>query len=147
MADELRREIVLACSPERAFRAFTEHVDLWWPRSHRKSREHAMRFTSDTLVQTDANGSEWTMGQVLAWDPPRRLALHWFAGAINDPTNVDISFAAEGHGTRIVIVHRPLTPETIALWPKRVATFIGGWDAVLDALKQHLAHIEGAENG
>ena len=144
MADELRREIALACSPERAFRAFTEHVDLWWPRSHRKSREHAMRFTRDALIQTATDGGEWTMGRVAAWDPPHRLALDWFAGAVNDPTNVEVSFAADDGGTRVVIVHRPLTPETTELWPKRVAIFIDGWEAVLRELKQH---IEGDVNG
>ena len=144
MAEELRREIALACSPDRAFRAFTEHVDLWWPRTHRKSREHAMRFTRDALVQTAADGSEWTMGRVLAWDPPHRLALDWFAGAVTDPTKVEIGFTAEGDGTLVTIVHRPLTPETSALWPKRVAIFIDGWEAVLGGLKQH---IEGGENG
>lgn len=144
MAEELRREIALSCSPEHAFRAFTEHIDLWWPRTHRKSRAHAMRFSGDALIQTAADGSEWTMGRVLAWEPPYRLALDWFAGAVTDPTNVDISFASEDGGTRITIVHRPLTPEAIKHWPNRVGTFIGGWEAVLGELKQH---IEGAENG
>lgn len=144
MAEALRREIVLACAPERAFRAVTEHVDLWWPRSHRKSRDHAMRFTPEALIQIAADGSEWTMGRVLAWEPPHRLALDWFAGAVTDPTNVEISFAAEDSGTRVTIVHRPLTPETVELWPRRVATFIGGWEAVLGGLKQH---IEGEADG
>jgi uncharacterized protein YndB with AHSA1/START domain len=144
MADEVRREIVLACSPERAFRAFTDHVDLWWPRTHRKSREHEMRFTREALIQRDVDGSDWTMGRVLAWDPPRRLELDWFAGAVNDPTHVDIAFVAEGGDTRVVIVHRPLTPETLELWPRRVAIFVGGWEAVLGGLKQH---IEGGTNG
>jgi uncharacterized protein YndB with AHSA1/START domain len=144
MAEELRREITLACSPERAFRAFTEHVDLWWPRSHRKSREHAMRFTRKALIQIAVDGSEWTMGSVLAWDPPHRLALDWFAGAVNDPTNVEISFAAEGSGTRVTIVHRPLTPETVEFWPKRVGIFSSSWEVVLDGLNQH---IEGGTDG
>lgn len=144
MADELRREIALACSPERAFRAFTDHVDLWWPRAHRKSRDHAIRFTRDALIQTAADGSEWTMGRILAWEPPHRIALDWFAGAVTDSTNVQISFAAAGDGTNVTIIHRPLTPETIELWPKRVETFVGGWEAVLGGLKDH---IEGESNG
>jgi uncharacterized protein YndB with AHSA1/START domain len=143
MTEVLRREMVLNCAPERAFNAFTTHVDLWWPRTHRKSRDHAMRFTPDALIQTAPDGTNWTMGRVLAYDPPARLALDWFAGAVTDPTNVEITFAPEGGGTRVVIVHRPLTPETIALWPSRVATFIGGWEAVLAALSEHIGEPNG----
>lgn len=143
MVEILRREIVLACPPERAFRAFTAHVDLWWPRGHRKSRDHAMRFTAEALVQTGADGSEWTMAKVRAFQPPHRLELDWFAGAASDPTHVDIRFAADGDGTRITIVHQPLTAETIALWPARVALFTGGWDAVLHALGQHIGGSDG----
>jgi uncharacterized protein YndB with AHSA1/START domain len=144
MAEMLRREIALACSPERAFRAFTEHVDLWWPRTHRKSRDHAMRFTPEALIQIAVDGTEWTMGRVLAFEPPGRLALDWFAGAATDPTHVEITFAAEAAGTRVTIIHRPLTAETIELWPKRVAIFVNGWEAVLGGLKQH---VEGGQDG
>lgn len=144
MTDVLRREIVLACSPERAFRAFTEHVDLWWPRGHRKSPGHVMRFTPDALIQTAADGSEWTMGRVIAFEASARLELDWFAGSQNDPTHVEVTFSADGSGTRVIVVHRPLTAETIGLWPRRVPMFSGGWDAVLGDLKQH---IEGGSNG
>ena len=54
MSEVLTREIALACPPERAFRAFTEHVDLWWPRSHRREAAARMAFVpgeSGRLVQ------------------------------------------------------------------------------------------------
>lgn len=143
MTEVLRKEIMLACPPERAFKAFVEHVDLWWPRGHRKSREHAMRFTPESLIQIAPDGSEWTMGRVLASEPPRRLALDWFAGAVTDPTQVEITFTPDNSGTRVVIVHLAETPKTIELWPKRVALFVGGWEAVLNALNQHI----GGHNG
>ena len=43
-----------------------------------------MRFTSDALIQTAADGSEWTMATVRAFEPPHRLELDWFAGAVTD---------------------------------------------------------------
>lgn len=135
MTEVLRREILLSSPPEKAFRAFTDHVDLWWPRSHRKSRDHTMRFTSEGLIQIAPDGSEWIMGRVLTLEPPSRFVFEWFAGAVNDPTNVEVTFTPEGAGTHVLIVHRALTPETMELWPKRVAIFIGGWEAVLPALK------------
>jgi uncharacterized protein YndB with AHSA1/START domain len=135
MTEVLQREILLNRSPEKAFRAFTDHVDLWWPRSHRRSREHTICLTAEGLIQVAPDGSEWIMGRVLAIEPPSRLAFEWFAGALNDPTNVEVTFTPEGAGTRVLIVHRALTPETMELWPKRVASFISGWEAVLAALK------------
>jgi uncharacterized protein YndB with AHSA1/START domain len=143
MTEVLRREMTLKCPPERAFRAFTEHVDLWWPRTHRRSREHAMRFTSDALIQTAPDGGDWTMGKVLAFEPPARLLLDWFAGAVIDPTRVEVTFAPEGDGTRVIIVHEALTAETIELWPKRVTIFVGGWEAALGALNEHIGGTNG----
>ncbi len=43
---------------------------------------------------------------MLAWEPPRRLAYLWHLRQDKrDATRVEISFAAEGAGTRVSIVH------------------------------------------
>ena len=44
----------------------------------------------------------------------------------------------------MTIIHQPLTAETIELWPKRVAIFVDGWEAVLNALNHH---IDGGDHG
>ena len=144
MAEILRREIVLACPPPQAFRAFTEHVDLWWPRGHRKGQGGRLRFTVNALVHTAPDGAEWTMAEVKTFEPPNRLELEWFPGSPTAPTHVAIAFEATGGGTMVTIVHQPLTPAATNIWPQRVGTFAGGWDAVLSALNDH---IKGDHNG
>ena len=88
MADLLRREITLACPPAHAFQTFTDHVDLWWPRAHRKSSGGLLRFTAEALVDIAADGTAWTMATVRAFEPPRRLELDWFPGSPLAPTRV-----------------------------------------------------------
>jgi uncharacterized protein YndB with AHSA1/START domain len=135
MTEVLVRTITLACSVEHAFTVFTDGIDMWWPRGHRRTRDAALTLTADALVERAPDGTEWTMGRITAIDPPRHLVLDWFPGSPAAPTNVDIKFAAKGKGTEITVVHRALTAAADLVWPQRVATFTQGWDAVLPALK------------
>ena len=44
---------------------------------------------------------------MLAWEPPRRLAYLWHIyGPREDATEVEVTFAPEGHDTAVTIVHR-----------------------------------------
>ncbi len=135
MADILTRQIALDCDVAHAFDVFTDRIDLWWPRRHRRTPEAALRLTPEALVETAPDGSRWTMARVTAFEPPARLALDWFPGSPAAPTSVDIRFAAAGDGTMVTVTHRALTPEAAEIWPKRVSTFTTGWDTVLPALK------------
>ena len=137
--EALERTIGLACSPERAFQVFVDHVDLWWPRGHRRVRDGALRFDGERLVDRAPDGSEWTMASVVERVAPSHLKLDWFPGSPKAPTSVEIGFLPEGAGTRVTIVHRPLSAEASAIWEERVATFAGGWDAVLPALAAFVA--------
>ena len=52
-------------------------------------------------------GEEHDWGRVLAWEPPHRLAYSWHLRQDRaDATEVEITFAAAGEGTAVVIVHR-----------------------------------------
>lgn len=137
MADELVRTIHLDCSVEHAFAVFTEMVDLWWPRGHRKYRDGTLRLEpadNGALIDRATDGTEWIMGRVVAIDPPRRLTLDWYPGSAAAPTSVEISFAHAAGGSTITVIHRPL-PDSQTIWPVRAATFAAGWDAVLPAVK------------
>lgn len=135
MTDILTRTIALACPVDHAFAVFTDKVDLWWPRGHRRSSDASLSFRSDALVERAPDGSEWVMGHVTAMEPPTRLALDWFPGSPAAPTSVDIRFATTDDGTMITVTHTALSPLAAEVWPKRVVTFTRGWDAVLPALK------------
>ena len=51
-------------------------------------------------------GEEHDWGEILEWDPPRRLAYRWHLRQDReDATRVEISFAPAGEGTAVTIVH------------------------------------------
>ena len=51
-------------------------------------------------------GEEHDWGEVLEWDPPRRLAYRWHLRQDReDATRVEISFAPAAEGTAVTIVH------------------------------------------
>ena len=135
MDEILVRSIDLRCSVEHAFAVFTDQIDLWWPRGHRRNRDAALTLTDDALIEHAADGSVWIMAGITRKEPPHLLALDWFPGSAASPTSVEVRFAAEGEGTRITVTHRALTAETQAIWPERVSRFMAGWDAVLPAVK------------
>ncbi len=134
MNDLLRREMRLACAPADAFRAFVEHVDLWWPPGHRRTPAARLAFSGGRLVETAPDGTQWTMAEIVERDEPGHLRLAWYPGSPAAPTDVVISFDATADGTAITIVHRALTPAANEIWPVRVTKFANGWDAVLPAL-------------
>ena len=135
MDEVLVRTIALACPVEHAFDVFTDKIDLWWPRGHRRNRDASLTLTGEALIERAPDGSTWTMGEVTAKEPPYLLALDWFPGSASGPTSVEVRFAAEGENTRITVTHRAITLETKSLWPQRVVRFSDGWDSVLPALK------------
>jgi uncharacterized protein YndB with AHSA1/START domain len=84
------------------------------------------------LYETDDQGAEHDWGVLTAWEAPRRVAFTWHPG-YDDPmrhTNVEVTFSADGAGTRVDLVHTD--------WEKlgdRAAESIkgydSGWDLVL----------------
>jgi uncharacterized protein YndB with AHSA1/START domain len=137
VGEELVRTIDLDCGVEHAFAVFTEMIDLWWPRGHRKHRDGTLRLearTDGALIDEAADGEEWTMGRVVAIEPPHRLAFDWYPGSPVAPTAVEISFTPTASGSRVTVAHHSL-PDSRTAWPARVATFASGWETVLPALK------------
>ena len=138
----VKKTLVVAASPQKAFDVFTAGFDRWWPRSH-SIGESPLR----TAVLEGRNGGRWygllengaeaEWGDVLAWDPPNRLLLAWRIGADwkYDPallTEVEVVFTPEGEGTRVNFEHR-LLENMGAEGEGARATFDseGGWTGLL----------------
>ena len=138
MTEILRREILLACTPKKAFRVFVEQVDLWWPPGHRRNRDARLSFEGDLLIERSATGNAWTMARITERTAPDRLRLDWYPGSATAPTDVEISFSGAPNGTLITIVHRALSAEAQAVWPLRIETFAKNWDLLLPAFQQFI---------
>jgi uncharacterized protein YndB with AHSA1/START domain len=87
--DVVRKELTINASQRRAFQAFTEQMDLWWPRMHGQWCE----------VGTDGTPCDW--GKVLFWNPPHKLVLAWqitaeFQYDPNFLTEIEVNFIEKG---------------------------------------------------
>ena len=109
--EPLRIEFTVACSPERAFEVWTGEISRWWPKGHSVSGDPGLTVTLEPgvggrIFERTPEGAEHDWGEVLEWDPPRRLVYLWhlrFDRA--DATEVEITFSGESDETAVTIVH------------------------------------------
>ncbi len=116
---EVRHEVVVPGTPERAFAAFTERMGDIKPKEHNLlgspivTTEFEPR-VGGHIIDRAEDGSECRWARVLAFDPPDRLVFSWDIGPTwqleTDPANaseVEIRFTADGPDrTRVELVHR-----------------------------------------
>jgi uncharacterized protein YndB with AHSA1/START domain len=116
-----RTSIMVEVPIDRAFTVFTEGFDSWWPRGHHIGTAEMAEARLEPGVggrwhERGVDGSECEWGRVLAWDPPRHVAMSWHLdGAFRydpDPdkaSRVDVRFIAESAGlTRVELEHSGL---------------------------------------
>jgi len=140
---EVRREITVNASPERAFAFFTERFDAWWPRSHHIGEADMLQAVIEPRrggrwYERGADGSECDWGEVLAWDPPHRLLLSWQLDGefAYDPdtaraTEVEVTFTPAGGGTRVELDHRGFERAAMGDALRRGVSAEGGWGGLL----------------
>jgi uncharacterized protein YndB with AHSA1/START domain len=113
------KEITVKASQARTFRAFTEQMGQWWPKSHHIGQAEM----KDVILEPKEGGrwyevgvddSECDWGKVLSWKPQFRVVLAWQLNAEwkYDPsliTEVEINFVEQGPQlTRFTLEHRNL---------------------------------------
>jgi uncharacterized protein YndB with AHSA1/START domain len=109
--EPLELSFTVACSPEHAFAVWATRTSLWWPSDHTVSGEEGLVVTIEPhpggrIYERTRDGVEHDWGEVLAFQPPHRLAYLWhIAGDRSDATEVEITFTGEGDGTTVRIVH------------------------------------------
>jgi len=142
--EPVKKQILVAASPEHAFRVFTEGIDRWWPRKHHIGKSPLKRAVLEARAggrwySICEDGSECDVGKVLTWDPPHRLVLSWqiTANWQFDPsfsTEVEVTFRPEGpQTTRVELEHRDLHRYGVAAESLRKQIDAdGGWRFILE---------------
>ena len=129
--EAIRKTVLVDFTPEEAFDLFTTRIASWWPvRTHSYGGDDVTSVVLEPraggrLYEVTADG-EQDWGTVLAWEPPTRLLLDWQIGDARG-TEVEVTFAPEGPGARVVLEHRGFGASD----PRD--RYAGGWDVVLGA--------------
>jgi uncharacterized protein YndB with AHSA1/START domain len=114
----VRRSITIAAPPQHVFDVFVNRLDLWWPRTHHIGKTSAFQAKLEPKLggrwyEVGDDGTECDWGQVLVWEPPRRLVLTWDINAQwqHDPSianEVEVLFQQQGTATRVELEHRKI---------------------------------------
>lgn len=118
MIEPLRLSFEVACSPDHAFRTWTERATAWWPPQHTVSHEPGTEIVFEPrpggrIYERTPDGREIEWGEIADWEPPHRLSYRWHIAT--DPANA----------TEVEIVFRKLADATT-----RVEIEHGGWDSL-----------------
>jgi uncharacterized protein YndB with AHSA1/START domain len=130
----IRKSIKVNRSPEASFRVFCEEIGRWWP----KGPSFCGKELADMIIEGHiggrfyeryADGTEYQIGEVTAYQPPSLLAFTWRAPSWDVRTQVEVRFTAEAGGTRVELDHSG--------WDQDVKTraahksYANGWDMIL----------------
>ena len=137
--EAVRKSVLVDADPETAFRVFTEQIQSWWPLEKYGifgDDAESLAFRDEQIVEGAKDGREAVWGKVLAWEPPTRVHMTWRPGfdADTPDTEVEVTFTAEGDGTRVELVHTGW--EKLEDGAKSRAGYDGGWDGVLEAYRK-----------
>ncbi len=111
MPDILLKENI-PLPPEKAFDTFVADMDVWWPRqgvfpysfAPKTTFPRHIRFEAQLggrYFETFADGSEYTIGHITAWDPPASLEYTWRDPTWSGVTLIRVSFIAETGRTAV----------------------------------------------
>jgi uncharacterized protein YndB with AHSA1/START domain len=129
-------EFTVAGPPQHAFDVWTQRTERWWPSAHTMSRDPEVAVAFEPRVggrvfERTPDGTEHAWGEVVAWEPPDRLAYTWhIATERSNATDVEITFTRAGDATHVRVRHTGWD-RLGAFGDEWRATNRLGWDGVL----------------
>ena len=148
MIEPLHISFEVSCPVAHAFDVWTSKIARWWPADHSVSGENGLMVVLEgrpggRIFERTSAGIEHDWGEVIVWEPPRRLAYLWHLRQDRaDATEVEIRFVDQGDATtRVEIEHRGWE-RLGARGPVLRDANQGGWSTVLDAYRRQTARGE-----
>jgi len=132
----IRKSIRVDRSPEISFKVFCQEIGQWWPITQglsfggERTRDLVMEGrVGGRFYELYADGTEFDIGRVTAYQPPAIVAFTWRAPSWDGATQVEVRFIAEGTGTRVELEHSGW--EQGAKIRDAWKSYDGGWDLML----------------
>ena len=133
--------IEVASTVEHAFATFTSEVAQWWPsKSHSVGEERVATVVLEThlggrFFEEWDDGTRVPWGEVLAWEPPRRVVVSWHPGMdVAESTEVEVTFTPAPAGTVVQLTHRHWEKRGPLAAEKR-AQYESGWPVSLQRFR------------
>lgn len=135
--EPVRQSVEVPLAPGEAFELFTAGIAEWWPYKTHFSRGPVDSLIFETrlggeLKEVCSDGVVATYGEVVGWDPPRRVVIKWMVSPHQGgPTEVDVRFTPTASGCRLDLEHRGFEVDGDENGRKRRDSYAGGWPGVL----------------
>jgi uncharacterized protein YndB with AHSA1/START domain len=128
----IRKTIRVQRSPEISFRVFCENMSQWWPEGFggKDTKLFLEGRVGGRFYEQRSDGTEYQIGQVTAYQPPSIVAFTWRAPSWDVHTQVEVRFAAEDEGTRVVLEHSGFEQDTKTRATHR--SYEDGWGSTLE---------------
>ncbi|HKV54170.1 MAG TPA: SRPBCC domain-containing protein [Candidatus Binataceae bacterium] len=135
----IRKSIRLERTPEVSFKVFCEEIAQWWPGGFggKDAKIFIENHKGGRFYERRADGSEYEIGRVTAYQPPAIVAFTWRAPSWETATLVQVRFTAEDTGTRVELEHSGW--EENAKAGETRGSYNSGWEFVLGHYQRHLA--------
>jgi len=127
----IRKSIRVERSREIAFRVFCTEIGSWWPGGFGGDDIIMMLETrvGGRLFEKRADGTEYVIGLVTTYEPPKAVAFTWRAPSWELTTQVEVRFIADGTGTRVELEHSGFDQDEKLREARK--SYDGGWEFVL----------------
>jgi uncharacterized protein YndB with AHSA1/START domain len=127
----IRKSIWVGRSPEISFKVFCEDIGEWWPGGFggKDSKLFLGREVGGRFLERRADGTEYEIGRVTAYQPPSLVAFTWRAPSWEVTTQVEIRFTAEAGGTRVELEHSGWEQSEKTREARK--NYDSGWDTIL----------------
>jgi uncharacterized protein YndB with AHSA1/START domain len=127
-----------------SFKLFCEDIGRWWPKGPSFEGKNATDMVMETHVggrfyQCYADGTEYQIGQVTAYQPPEIVAFTWRAPSWDVPTQVEVRFFAEGDATRVELEHSGWERASQARAFHK--NYESGWERMLEIYRTHVSSL------
>jgi len=137
----IRKSIQVECPVEVAFTVFCEEIGQWWPKGPSFGGKHLTDIFIEGWVggrfyERYADGTEFDIGRVTAYQPPTRVAFTWRAPSWDGTTQVEVRFLADGVGTHVELKHSGW--EQGARIRDARKSYEGGWAMILERYQSRI---------
>jgi uncharacterized protein YndB with AHSA1/START domain len=115
----VRREVFVDATVEWAFEVFTARIGTWWPADYHIGEAQIADVFLEPRVggrcyEVGTDGKECDWGQVLTWEPPRRLVVAWQLNSrfqydpdLSHASEYEVTFVEQSPGrTKVELEHR-----------------------------------------